>query len=194
MRIEEAKQMYFAYCGNGYWMQREEPAKFEAFRSLRIPDATISRWNAELAEEFPGLFRADDYDQRDVLERIVRMAQEGRGEKLSFAEYAARSIGQEFISEDEIMDHLERQMDEALRSFADKAGLETYFRDRESRIIAGERERFGEILDRRDAQEAARRAKEREQRKEIARRQTMDRELREMQQRTLKQLQWLSKN
>ena len=51
MRIEEAKQMYFAYCGNEYWMQREEPAKFEAFRSLRIPDATISRWNAELAED-----------------------------------------------------------------------------------------------------------------------------------------------
>lgn len=157
-------------------------------------DRSTDSWNAELAEEFPGLFRADDYDQRDVLERIVRMAQEGRGEKLSFAEYAARSIGQEFISEDEIMDHLERQMDEALRSFADKAGLEIYFRDRESRILAGERERFGEILDRREAQEAARRAKEREQRKEAARKQAMDRELREMQQRTLKQLQWLSKN
>ena len=51
MWIEEAKQLFFYYCGSEYWMQREEPSKHEAFRSLHIPDATISQWNAELAED-----------------------------------------------------------------------------------------------------------------------------------------------
>jgi hypothetical protein len=157
-------------------------------------DKSADSWNVELSSEFPGMFPEDNYDQKDILERIVSAAQAGRDEQMSLAEYAAKVVGQEYVSEDEAMDNMERRLDWALRSFADKAGLETWLKDKAEEKLAKQREQFGERLDAIRAQEIARQAKERDKRKEAARKQTLNRELREMQQRTLKQLQWLSKN
>ncbi len=103
-------------------------------------DMGVDVWNAELAEDLPGMFRADDLDSRDILERIVRIAEEGKGENMSLPDYISSVIGEEFISEQEALDNIERQFDWALRTFAEKANLEIKLRDRTGVKIAQERE------------------------------------------------------
>lgn len=157
-------------------------------------DRGVDQWNMELAETLPGLFDAGELDSRSVLERIVQVAEEGKDQKLSLAEYAAELAGQEYISEDEILDNMERQMDWALRTFAEKAQLEIHLRDRTGVKIAQEREKFSEATKQQRERDMVRRAEERAERKAMQQRQREHRELRELQERTLKQLQWLSKN
>lgn len=156
----------------------------------------IDQWNATLSAEdmLPGLFDSEETDERTILERILQVAEEGKDEHLSLAEYTRRLSQQEGISEDEFLDNMERQLDWALRTFAEKARLEVHLRDRTGRKIAQEREKGAERMTRQQAKEAQRRANERQARKDSARRAKERRELRELQQRTLKQLQWLSKN
>lgn len=156
----------------------------------------IDQWNATLSAEdmLPGLFDSEETDERTILERIIQVAEEGKDEHLSLAEYTRRLSQQEGISEDEFLDNMERQLDWALRTFAEKARLEVHLRDRTGRKIAQEREKGDERMTRQQAKEAQRRADERQARKDSARRAKERRELRELQQRTLKQLQWLSKN
>lgn len=182
-------------------------------------DNAINSLNMELAENLPGLFDATETDSRTILERIVQMADEGRSEQMSLNEYAAWLAGQDYVSEDEVLDNIERQMDWALRTFAEKAGLEIRLRDRTGVKIAQEREKTaearmkaaeqrGKFADRERElkehfydrerkireREALKWADERKRRKELNRQQQERRELRELQQRTLKQLQWLAKN
>ena len=157
-------------------------------------DRGADSWNAELAEDFPGIFHADDLDQREMLEKIVQLAEEGKDQKMTLSEYAAMLSGEEYISEDEILDNMELQMDWALRTFAKMANLEIQLRDRTGTKIAQEREKGWQRLENERVAEAGRRAKERDRRRDMAKRQTENRALRELQQKTLKQLQWLSKN
>lgn len=157
-------------------------------------DAGVDVWNQDMSEILPGMFDADELDGRTALERIVQIAEEGRDEKVSLAEYTKRLAGEEYVSEREVLDNLERQMDWALRTFAEKASLEIRLRDRTGVKIAREREQFAESFRRQREREALRRGKERAQRREMMERQRENRELRELQQRTLKQLQWLNKN
>lgn len=157
-------------------------------------DAGVDVWNQELGETLPGLFNQDELDGRTILERIVQVAEEGRDQKVSLAEYTKQLAGEEYVSEREILDNMERQMDWALRTFAEKADLEIRLRDRTGVKIAQEREKFAESSRRQREREALRRGKEREQRRDMMRRQRENRELRELQQRTLRQLQWLNKN
>lgn len=156
----------------------------------------IDQWNATLSAEdmLPGLFDSEETDERTILERILQVAEEGKDEHLSLAEYTRRLSQQEGISEDEFLDNMERQLDWALRTFAEKARLEVHLRDRTGRKIAQEREKGNQRMTRQQAKEAQRRADERQARKEAAQRQRDRKELRELQQKTLKQLQWLSKN
>lgn len=157
-------------------------------------DQGVDQWNMELAETLPGLFDAGNLDSRSILERIVQVAEEGKDQKLSLAEYAAELAGQEYVSEDEILDNMERQMDWALRTFAEKAKLEVHLRDRTGVKIAQEREKFSEAARQQRERELVRQAKERDERKAMQQRHREHRELRELQERTIKQLQWLSKN
>lgn len=178
------------------------------------------QWNAELSDAFPGLFDENEYDPRAFLENVVDLARKGKGEKLSLAEYAAKSAGAEYATEEDMMDNLERQADYALKAFAEKAGLEIYLKDRTGVKLAQERQRMGELLDKAVARERERgdkrvqaaresganalakekqreedlRKKEREHRKEVAQRLRERQAMRELQQKTLKQLQWLSRN
>lgn len=157
-------------------------------------DTGVDVWNQDMSEILPGLFDTYELDGRTVLERIVQIAEEGKDEKVSLAEYTKRLAGEEYVSEREVLDNLERQMDWALRTFAEKADLEIKLRDRTGIKIAQEREKFAEFSHQQREREAMRRGKEREQRRDMMRRQRENRELRELQQRTLKQLQWLNKN
>ena len=182
-------------------------------------DNAIDSLNMELAENLPGLFDATETDSRTILERLVQMAEEGKDEQMSLSEYAAWLAGQDYVTEDEVLDNIERQMDWALRTFAEKAGLEIRLRDRTGVKIAQEREKIAEVRMKAAEQrgkfadrerelkehfydrerkirerEALKQAEERKRRKELNRQQRERRELRELQQRTLKQLQWLAKN
>lgn len=152
--------------------------------------AGIDMVNAELADTLPGMFHADDLDSREILENIVQTAEEGKSQNMSLAQYTALLAGQEYVSEDEVLDNIERQMDEALRTFTRTARLEVHLRDRTGVKIAQEREKLAAARQR----EALSRAKERQQRKEMSQRQREYRELKEQQKKTLKALQWLAKN
>ena len=152
--------------------------------------AGIDMVNAELADTLPGMFHADDLDSREILENIVQTAEEGKSQNMSLAQYTALLAGQEYVSEDEVLDNIERQMDEALRTFTRTAKLEVHLRDRTGVKIAQEREKSAAARQR----EALSRAKERQQRKEMSQRQREYRELKEQQRKTLKALQWLAKN
>ena len=132
----------------------------------------VDAWNQELAEILPGMFDKDELDGRTVLERIVQAAEEGKDEKMSLADYTAMLAQQERVTLDEQMDGIERQMDWALRTFAEKARLEIRLRDRTGVKLA----------------------QMRADHKQAVERQRTDKELRELQQKTLKQLRWLSKN
>ena len=152
--------------------------------------AGIDMVNAELADTLPGMFHADDLDSREILENIVQTAEEGKSQNMSLAQYTALLAGQEYVSEDEVLDNIERQMDEVLRTFTRTAKLEVHLRDRTGVKIAQEREKSAAARQR----EALSRAKERQQRKEMSQRQREYRELKEQQKKTLKALQWLAKN
>jgi len=134
------------------------------------------QWNAELSDLFPGIFDARDTDLREILEKIVQLAEEGKDQKMSLADYSAMIAGQEYVTEDQIQDEMERHIDYALRTYADKAGLEVFLKDRTDRMVQQER------------------AVAWERRQQERQRQKADRELRELQQKTLKQVQWLEKN
>ena len=148
-------------------------------------DGKIDTWNQELAGLFPGSFSAENTDMRDMLESIVSLAEKGKSEKISLAEYAARAADENFISEKEYMFDMERRFDEELRLFAEKAKLETKLRDKQGAAnqakaqLQKERERFEEGWKKHREQLAA----QREQK-----------QMRELQQKTLKALQWLSSN
>ena len=140
--------------------------------SNNVENMGIDVWNDNLASDLPGLFDSEETDQRSILERIIQVAEEGMDEKMSLPEYTAWLAETEHQSEDEFLDNMERQMDYALRAFAEKADLEVKLRDKSERMLAAEREA----------------------RKEAAERATQRKQLQELQQKTLKQLQWLSKN
>ena len=172
-------------------------------------DNGIDTMNAELAAELPGIFDAGETDERIMLERIVQAAEDGKAERLSLAEYTALLAGREYVSEDDILDNMERQMDWALRTFAEKARLELKLRDRTGvkiaqerekarsaaerqrtatneridRIVRQERERGWENMKREKAREIDRRAKETAHRRDMARQRWEKSELREMQRR-----------
>lgn len=116
-------------------------------------DMAADQWNAELGETLPGLFNAEETDPRAIIERVIQVAEEGRDEQMSLAEYTNFLAGQEYVSEDEVLNQLENQLDWDLRTFAESAGIEIKLRDRTGVKIAQEREKAWES--RRDIQRRA---------------------------------------
>lgn len=180
----------------------------------------VGAFNAELSEQLPTVFDRNETDGKQVLERIVQMAEEGQAERVSLSDYIAEMTGKDSIRGEQLYRELERKMDNALQTFAEKADLEIKLRDRTDIKLAQQREQFDQRQQAQRAQwkewesaekakkqaenkereraarerDLIREAKARERRTEAARRRRENRELREMQQKTLKQLQWLSKN
>lgn len=180
----------------------------------------VDAFNAELSEQLPTVFNRNETDGKQVLERIVQMAEEGQAERVSLSDYIAEIAGKDSVRGEQLYRELEQKMDNALQTFAEKADLEIKLRDRTNMKLAQQRERFSQRQQEQRAQQKEweseakakkqaeneererkarerdliREAKARERRTEAARRRRENRELREMQQKTLKQLQWLSKN
>ena len=180
----------------------------------------VDAFNAELSEQLPTVFDRNETDGKQVLERIVQMAEEGQAERVSLSDYIAEIAGKDSVRGEQLYRELEQKMDNALQTFAEKADLEIKLRDRTNMKLAQQREQFNQRQQEQRAQQKEweseakakkqaeneererkarerdliREAKARERRTEEARRRRENRELREMQQKTLKQLQWLSKN
>lgn len=150
----------------GIYLTRSQTAK-DGSRNMGV-----DVWNAELSEQLPWLFSSEETDQRSMLEQIVKVAENGRDEQLSLAEYTALIAGEEFTSEDDVLDSLERQMEWAIKTFAQTAEVEIQLKDRNMRRVLKERADNAEAVKKRKA----------------------DRELKDLQQKTLKQLQWLNRN
>ena len=117
-------------------------------------DMAPDMWQAELGETLPGLFDADNLDMRSFMERVVQVAEEGRDEQVSLAEYTQMLAGENYVSEDEVLQDLEQRVDWELRSFAEKADLEVRLRGRgadgisnteRKRIIQEERANYWQL-------------------------------------------------
>ena len=180
----------------------------------------VDAFNAELSEQLPTVFDRNETDGKQALERIVQLAEEGQAERVSLSDYIAEIAGKDSVRGEQLYRELEQKMDNVLQTFAEKADLEIELRDRTNMKLAQQRERFNQRQQEQRAQQKEweseakakkqaeneererkarerdliREAKARERRTEAARRRRENRELREMQQKTLKQLQWLSKN
>lgn len=117
-------------------------------------DMAPDMWQAELGETPPGLFDSDNLDMRSFMERVVQVAEEGRDEQVSLAEYTQMLAGENYVSEDEVLQDLEQRVDWELRSFAEKADLEVRLRGRgtdgitnteRKRIIQEERANYWQL-------------------------------------------------
>ena len=117
-------------------------------------DMAPDMWQVELGETLPGLFDSDNLDMRSFMERVVQVAEEGRDEQVSLAEYTQMLAGENYVSEDEVLQDLEQRVDWELRSFAEKADLEVRLRGRgadgisnteRKRIIQEERANYWQL-------------------------------------------------
>lgn len=117
-------------------------------------DMAPDMWQAELGETLPGLFDSDNLDMRSFMERVVQVAEEGRNEQVSLAEYTQMLANENYVSEDEVLQDLEQRVDWELRSFAEKADLEVRLRGRgtdgitnteRKRIIQEERANYWQL-------------------------------------------------
>lgn len=117
-------------------------------------DMAPDMWQAELGETLPGLFDSDNLDMRNFMERVVQVAEEGRDEQVSLAEYTQMLAGENYVSEDEVLQDLEQRVDWELRTFAEKADLEVRLRGRgtdgitnteRKRIIQEERANYWQL-------------------------------------------------
>lgn len=160
MYVDEATKRDF---GDDWNSIRRRAFGADIYLTNNPADMAADQWNAELGETLPGLFNAEETDPRTIIERVIQVAEEGRDEQMSLAEYTNFLAGQEYVSEDEVLNQLENQLDWDLRTFAESAGIEIKLRDRTGVKIEQEREKAWESRRdiRRRADERVREADER---------------------------------
>lgn len=116
---------------------------FEA--GIYLTDSTADRsaeaWTQALSEAAPDTFGETGGSQRQKLEQIVQAAEEAQDQNLSLSEYAQALAGKDFVSDDAILENMERQLDWAMRTFAEKAKLEVKLRGDKTAAIEAERDR-----------------------------------------------------
>lgn len=116
---------------------------FEA--GIYLTDSTADRsaeaWTQALSEAAPDTFSETGGSQRQKLEQIVQAAEEAQDQNLSLSEYAQALAGKDFVSDDTILENMERQLDWAMRTFAEKAKLEVKLRGDKTAAIEAERDR-----------------------------------------------------
>lgn len=119
---------------------------FEA--GIYLTDSTADRsaeaWTQALSETAPDTFSETGGSQRQKLEQIVQAAEEAQDQNLSLSEYAQALAGKDFVSDDAILENMERQLDWAMRTFAEKAKLEVKLRGDKTAAIEAERDRLAQ--------------------------------------------------
>nr|UVY57552.1 MAG: hypothetical protein [Bacteriophage sp.] len=104
-------------------------------------DRSAEAWTQALSEAAPDTFSETGGSQRQRLEQIVQAAEEAQDQNLSLSEYAQALAGKDFVSDDAILENMERQLDWAMRTFAEKAKLEVKLRGDKTAAIEAERDR-----------------------------------------------------
>ncbi|MBR6604118.1 MAG: hypothetical protein IKK94_08895, partial [Clostridia bacterium] len=158
--------------GDDWNAMRQRAFSAGVFLTNNKKDSSVDGWNAELAELFPGKFDKYETDERAIIENIISMAEDGKDQKMSIAEYAAMSEDAGYVSSSELYRDMERRLDAALKTFAEKAKLEIKLREKN---VLGE-------------------AKRRQARLEAAQRKKESLNVKEVQNETIKTLNWLMRH
>ncbi len=183
-------------------------------------DPNVRQWNDEFSRLIPDFFSTDTTDDIKILEKIVEVAEEGKGQKMSLAEYSAMMESEGYSTSKELLDEIERKVDEAIHIFARSAKLEVKLRDRTGVKMQQQREAFNKarlkekekIRDKMDTKmqqqreafnkallkekekQILRDAKARQKRLEAAQRKKENQNVKEVQNETIKTLQWLMRH
>ncbi|MCQ2439445.1 MAG: hypothetical protein MJ074_06760 [Oscillospiraceae bacterium] len=127
--------------GNGFYLTTDETV-----------GTGVDMIQQELAENLGHGMFDESMAASDALRQIIDIAEAGKPAHISLAEDAER-LRQEYggtVADDQV-DNLVRQTDEALRRFAEKAGLEIDLKDRADTMVEKERQRWRDMLDRQSA-------------------------------------------
>lgn len=161
-----------ALFGDEYNAIRKRAFSAGVFLTNNKNDAEIASWNAKLSKLFPDSFSSGETDERTIIESIISMAEDGKDQKMSLAEYAAMSDEEGYIPSTELFRQMEKKLDIALRTFAEKARLEIKLRQKD----------------------VIREAKRRQARLEAAQQKKEMQNVKEVQNETIKTLQWLMRH
>lgn len=100
----------------------------------------------DLSEFSPGVFPESLTSEKEQLERIIAVAEQGKKKKMSLPEYLAYMQNTEGQDMYEASERLLNKLNNDMRTFGEMAGLELYLRDRTGKVIAKERAKFAETL------------------------------------------------
>ena len=111
-------------------------------------DRSVDSLVSELAETFgTNMFPTDDAPS-DMVRNLIEQAEKGRSQMITFAEAVNNEARMEHVDPQEIWNDLSRQTDETLRAFAEKAKLEMDLKDRTASMLATERKRAEDRMER----------------------------------------------
>ena len=111
-------------------------------------DRSVDSLVSELAETFgTNMFPTDDAPS-DMVRNLIEQAEKGRSSMITFAEAVNNEARMEHVDPQEIWNDLSRQTDETLRAFAEKAKLEMDLKDRTASMLATERKRAEDRMER----------------------------------------------
>ena len=112
-------------------------------------DGKIDTVNMEMAEAFGENLFPTNEALSDMLSNMIDQAELGRTVQQSLHESIRGEARETGRSANEIYSEMFSQMDETLRTFAEKAGLEVALKDRTATQLAEERQRWEDRLERR---------------------------------------------
>ena len=114
-----------------------------------INDKGADVHNLEFSEVYGERTFPTDIAAQDMLENMIDLAEKGRPTKRSLREALEEEARQERMDPEEVFGDMWNRMEETLRSYAEKAGLEVDLKNRTASQLADERQRWQERLDKR---------------------------------------------
>ena len=110
-------------------------------------DQKIDSLVGEMADSYGTNMFPTDEALSDMLANLVNKAEAGRSQLIPFAESVSNEARAENVDPQEIWNDLSRQVDETLRSFGEKAKLEVDLKNKTATMLATERKRAEDRLD-----------------------------------------------
>lgn len=117
-----------------------------------IRDGRIDSVNGELAETFGENLFPTDEALSDTLRNMIERANQGKTTQQSLADAIEDEASATGATADEIYADMFNRMDETLRTFAEKAGLEVELKNRSTQQLAKERQRWEDRMESRAQQ------------------------------------------
>ena len=111
-------------------------------------DTKIDAVNMELADVYGEKMFPTDVALSDMLENMLDLAAKGRTTQQSLSQAISDEARYTGATTDEIYDEMFRDMDDQLKAFGEKAGLEVDLKDRTASMLATERKRWEDRMDR----------------------------------------------